>query len=213
MQKLTQIQPFKAAEMQRVPRMYSAGTARWLTAVRLQELLEGEHPYSYAENNPVTLTDPSGDNPDRVGKCKVFVCNQYGWGRLAPITHRYLCVTGPNGGCAGGLYPARGKLNDWEYGVPGLVGDKDKDCKTKPENKSTGQYQVSCWELTNGVPEHLKCEIAQKFCECVQLMRNKPPSYEGLSVCYQFPNTLARCVSERTTGAARNYIDQIRQVL
>ncbi len=45
------------------PRSYSPGMARWLTQVRLQELLAGEHPYSYSFNNPTTYTDASGLNP------------------------------------------------------------------------------------------------------------------------------------------------------
>ncbi len=42
------------------PRSYSPGLARWLTRVRLEEMLAGEHPYGYAENNPTTLIDPDG---------------------------------------------------------------------------------------------------------------------------------------------------------
>jgi len=41
-------------------RFYAAGTARWLTQVRMEQYLGGEHPYAYAENNPVTYSDPSG---------------------------------------------------------------------------------------------------------------------------------------------------------
>lgn len=42
------------------PRSYSTGLAQWITQVRLEELLGGEHPYSYANNNPVNYTDPDG---------------------------------------------------------------------------------------------------------------------------------------------------------
>jgi hypothetical protein len=41
-------------------RHYMAGLGRFLTAARLQEQIEGEHPYGYALNNPMTYTDPSG---------------------------------------------------------------------------------------------------------------------------------------------------------
>jgi len=44
-------------------RHYSSSTARWTTKVRLEDQLEGEHPYGYAFNNPITYTDPSGDVP------------------------------------------------------------------------------------------------------------------------------------------------------
>ena len=53
-------------------RHYMAGLGRFLTAARLQEQLEGEHPYGYALNNPVTYTDPTGR--------KVYKC----WRRVVP---------------------------------------------------------------------------------------------------------------------------------
>ena len=42
------------------PRPYMAGLGRFLTAARLADQLSGEHPYVYAEANPITNTDPSG---------------------------------------------------------------------------------------------------------------------------------------------------------
>ncbi len=45
-------------------RFYMAGTARFLTSVREAEWRGGEHPYSYAINDPVTYTDPSGLSPN-----------------------------------------------------------------------------------------------------------------------------------------------------
>jgi len=44
-------------------RHYSASTARWITKVRLEEQLDGEHSYGYGMNNPVTYVDPSGLTP------------------------------------------------------------------------------------------------------------------------------------------------------
>ena len=49
-------------------RSYSPGLARFLTQVRLEELIGGEHPYGYAQNNPVTYTDPSGLKPQGIGQ-------------------------------------------------------------------------------------------------------------------------------------------------
>jgi len=44
-------------------RNYMAGTGRFLTAVRQQQWLAGEHPYGYALNDPVSYIDPSGLSP------------------------------------------------------------------------------------------------------------------------------------------------------
>lgn len=45
-------------------RTYSPGEARFITQVRMEELLAGEQPYLYALNNPTTYTDPSGNAPN-----------------------------------------------------------------------------------------------------------------------------------------------------
>jgi hypothetical protein len=42
-------------------RNYSSGLARFVSVVRLQEQLGGEHPYSYGLHNPIRYTDPSGN--------------------------------------------------------------------------------------------------------------------------------------------------------
>lgn len=49
-------------------RSYSTGLARWITAVRLQELLTGERPYDYSSSSPIDRTDPSGLAPCIYGK-------------------------------------------------------------------------------------------------------------------------------------------------
>jgi RHS repeat-associated protein len=49
-------------------RTYSTGEARFITQVRMEEMLAGEHPYSYALNNPVTYVDPTGEKPQKHGK-------------------------------------------------------------------------------------------------------------------------------------------------
>lgn len=60
-------------------RAYATGEARFITQVRMEEMLAGEHPYAYAFNNPTTYTDPSG---------------------LAPCSPASPCATFPGGPCA-----------------------------------------------------------------------------------------------------------------
>lgn len=45
------------------PRSYMPGLARFLTQAMLEKQLAGEHPYAYANNNPCTYIDPSGQWP------------------------------------------------------------------------------------------------------------------------------------------------------
>lgn len=45
------------------PRNYMAGTGRFLTAVRQEEWLAGEHPYGYAFDSPGLYIDPTGNAP------------------------------------------------------------------------------------------------------------------------------------------------------
>lgn len=55
------------------PRSYSPGLARWLTRVRMEEMLAGEHPYDYCGGNPITFTDPSGLKPRLENGCNGIV--------------------------------------------------------------------------------------------------------------------------------------------
>ena len=54
------------------PRTYSPGLMRWLTGVRLDHFLAGEHPYAYADNNPTTLINPDGLDPVKDLFDKIF---------------------------------------------------------------------------------------------------------------------------------------------
>lgn len=44
-------------------RAYSTGLGRWITQVRMEQMLAGESAYGYANGNPMTYTDPSGRYP------------------------------------------------------------------------------------------------------------------------------------------------------
>ena len=55
-------------------RSYSAGLGLWLSQVGFEQLALGEQPYGYANNSPITITDPSGLFPcspsdDECGTC------------------------------------------------------------------------------------------------------------------------------------------------
>lgn len=171
-----------------------------------------QRPYAYANLSPVTGLDPTGTNPARVGDCAVYVCRQYGYNNNV-VTHKYLCVTGPNGGCAGGLYPGSGSPGykgmpgkDNPIGGPGSVRDEDKACKTRKGNPKMGEYPIHCEEVTADVPTANKCDIAAAFCECVRTFRKEPPRYEGLHVCWAFPATVGHCAQDRVYGSNKNFI-------
>lgn len=61
-------------------RTYSPGLARWLTKVRMEEMLAGEHPYAYANNNPATYIDPDGLQPFQGGNPYQNLIDKFGKG-------------------------------------------------------------------------------------------------------------------------------------
>ena len=75
-------------------RHYMAGYGRFLTQAALEKQLEGEHPYSYAMCNPLTYTDPTGEEPQWSGESA--------WANANPDTIHHCIAVGlgsPN--CAG----------------------------------------------------------------------------------------------------------------
>jgi RHS repeat-associated protein len=181
-------------------RSYRADLGRWTT---VDPLWPEEPAYAYCRCDPLGWTDPSGSSASgRVGACGVHVCYQWGEGYPAVPpgpTHQYVCVTGPHGGCAGGLYPASDeeKLS----GKPGQVLDGEKTCKSRRAKEG---YMVHCDELSNRTPEGSRCGIAKAVCECVRYYRKHPPAYRiPLQTCYQFPSLVLDCALKRVVGAEK----------
>lgn len=71
-------------------RTYSPGLARWLTKARMEEMLAGEHPYGYANNNPTTYTDPSGLSPFKCERCAYSLAGQYFITEIHWCCHEYV---------------------------------------------------------------------------------------------------------------------------
>jgi RHS repeat-associated protein len=68
-------------------RAYAPGEARFITQVRMEEMLAGEHPYAYCENNPITYVDPSGNQAVAIigGIAAADEWNPVGWGLTAGL--------------------------------------------------------------------------------------------------------------------------------
>ncbi|MBS1720659.1 MAG: hypothetical protein JST35_09460 [Armatimonadetes bacterium] len=167
-------------------RFYMAGVARFLTRAREAEWMGGEHPYGYAMSNPVTYSDRSGNQPMKsngmgrnFGDCAVYLCDE----KTLPgilggiVSHRYICVTGPGGGCSGGLYPSSGAISR------GDVQNRDASCISRSD-----PYRVDCTRIAVG------CGIASKICACVKDSFTNPGWYIfPIQTCYTYPQSIIRC--------------------
>ena len=163
-------------------RIYIPSLGRWLTA---DPLWPREDAYGYAALRPVMVQDASGRAPLRqgsnYGKCAVYKCSELAWdggiGGWIP-THMYLCVTGPNGGCAGGLYPKGGP---WGLGD---LGNQGAPCG------SHSGIKVNCIPLSVG-----DCQLAAAVCAC---LKGPVPHYLfPISTCYTFPNFIIGCACDK----------------
>lgn len=177
-------------------RSYSPGLARFLTQVRLQELMGGEHPYAYAYNNPITYTDPSGLSPCAGGEN----CNQHthasGWSPY--VAHRGTHRCGP-------WQPAEPKSSGtYELCIimckslvcsglpPGLKQACELACKTHCKSYNQGNYShfyKFCWTKSGTACD--KC--------CARVCEPLEAGSEG--ICLK--HCLAKCSPDEEDGSQR----------
>ncbi len=168
-------------------RAYATGEARFITQVRMEQMLAGEHPYAYAFNNPTTYVDPSGDYPQRnpdptgwpgwfkptnpqYGKPTIDCLNTYANGKKNPKCQAALgstplqdvmtCIIG----CENRNPPSSG--NPWlpdngrPPGNPGGIGPARINCKVHHELDYLGNLSGDpCANVRAGI---------QILCECLQ---------------------------------------------
>lgn len=178
-------------------RLYMPGLARFLTQAMLQHQVDGEHPYQYALDNPSTYVDPSGSRPTMItppvrkggispmgqnyGSCAVYICSEHtiDWAPWIP-SHKYICVTGPFGGCSGGLYPKYGNpFDEGQILPPGTA-------RTCPQGVPANN--VTCDLLTTD------CEAAVNTCACLKASMGHPGHYVfPIRTCYSYPAEIYNC--------------------
>jgi len=189
-------------------RAYATGEARFITQVRMEQMLAGEHPYSYALNNPVTYTDPSGDAPQKggvprsiglpgggFGQCAVYVCYEDTSISSHIPGHESICVTGPHGGCSGGYYPAGNPILGG-----GQVNPNPYPCKpgwNLFNNGHGGKDKVKCVQVS------ASCDDASRACACI---KNSDGGYYAAGSnwlfpvtnnCYTWTSSILDCVGDK----------------
>lgn len=186
-------------------RTYAPGIARFLSQVRLEEQLAGEHTFSYALNNPVNYVDPNGTspkNPPSKSKCVVVVCDQYGWNN-GIITHEYICaITSSGQECSGGLFGGAVKGTHptpiFPGHVQGPVTPKGQSaCVSHNVVGPGGQflYPIKCRTVTTD------CNLAALTCKCLTQLTQNPPAYLfPFHVCKDFPYDVSDCINQITGG-------------
>jgi RHS repeat-associated protein len=176
-------------------RIYSKMEGRWTT---VDPLWPQERQYEYVSSRPVLRVDISGlssPNPmggagGGTGSCSVNVCDNEG--PLGLSSHESICVTGPHGGCSGGLYPD-GNIT---YG-PGQVVGNSFPCKAgtqtvKDSSVSGGSYTVTCRTISTS------CSDAKRACACIKAFWLKPPNYSlYLNNCFNFASEVVECMDPR----------------
>jgi len=181
-------------------RYYRPNLTRWQT---VDPLWPQQKAYMYATGDPVSDADPTGFGPTsvmggHVGSCRVMVCRLYGFSGIGSWTptHKFVCVTGPYGGCSGGLYPPDPPTDPW--GGPGEV-QSDTDWCTKGADGHrayAGEPSISCDIISTD------CTFASDVCECLRWYQRHPPEYIfPVATCYTFPtrNVLPCACSKLST--------------
>jgi len=176
-----------------------AKTSQWLTQ---DPLWPSELGFVVVLSNPTSQTDPSGEatRPRRPigitgggsGPCVVYVCYE-NTGPVSSIPgHESICVTGPNGGCSGGLYPTGNPVSS-----PGEVLPNRYPCRSGwNPTKRGGTEKVKC------VPVATDCESAIEACKCIKEFSENPPTYTlGYNNCYRFASAVVDCLG-RGSGAS-----------
>ena len=161
---------------------------RWM---QTDPLWPEERSYEYAKSCAASLVDPTGLRPQTAqerwgspmgqnfGDCGVYICAEktfgfpFGW----IDTHRYVCVTGPYGGCTAGLYPSGGGIS------PGTIGNRTDPCTSRTE-----PYRVECRKVSSD------CGLAQQVCGCVKQTIIDPGYYIfPIRTCYTYPREVIQC--------------------
>ena len=170
-------------------RPYMAGTAHFLTAARLEEQRTGEHPYAYANNNPVTYKDPSGMGVDLAAGLADQVPG------VATAAYRPTCVAIPQKGPSGGV----DKL--CEILCRNLICNGDKKCTEKCVKTGCDYKKIEKWlkPITGGgiTRTCIKNTTGQDACvDCCNYMCDHvyPPPSSANSTCVN------QCIYGRPEG-------------
>jgi len=177
-------------------RVLRTDLTRWLT---VDPLWPHEVAYQYVDLDPVIYSDSFGNAPQArrkvpqdgggFGSCAVYVCSENTGPMPAFPGHKEVCVTSPDGGCSGGLYPDGNPAFSL-----GKVDSGGNNCKSGSQPIRTDpKHTVTCVLVLSG------CQAARAACDCIKNFRSAPPFYMGTPLiggtqnCYTFTHTVIHC--------------------
>jgi len=198
--------------MQVRARWLAAVLARWLSRAGFEQVKAGEHPYGYANNNPIMNTDPSGLQPGKnppngaprpKPNCNPVVYNCFrdiSWG-LYLVHHTFFWIH----------YPCSPKEQDRTigYGPPGSFDPLPASSGQSAKNPGVPQQPEDMQCITKGT-----CACKRTSCgvDCVahqgsRIGKNKDWDTSNYSAiyehhnCWDFTNeTFTACNCEETGG-------------